>query len=233
MSQLTSFDRLLAESTFFPGLNVRLAALAPLKRIAERQLDVARESEIERVRLQHAALGSKIHPEDRTFELEDLEQQITHLIPKLTRGGLVLTIWSIFERSVKDIAVRAGDYTKNPVSRRQFHAKFFDTAEQVLLSRANIPAFPDAISRSRLELLASIRHTLIHHDGRKNEAPPNVSALGEVALETLGIKLEHDYDYVYIVPTEAFLDDAVALVYEYVHDLASRVFNALVPYQPE
>ena len=229
MSAFPDLDRLVAKSTFFAGLNVRLAALAPLRRLAELQLDVARAAEIERVRHEHATLGAQLHPEDRTFDLDDLEQQVTLLLPKLTRGGLILTIWSTLERSVKDIALRAGHYTGNPVPPAHLRGHFFSAAEKALLSRCGVQAFPDAGQRLRLEFLASVRNTLIHHDGRLDEAPSNISALDPKALTAAGIQLERDYDFVYIVPTEEFLDEAVSLVYAYVHDLADRVFNALVP----
>lgn len=229
MSAFPDLDRLVAKSTFFAGLNVRLAALAPLRRLAALQLDVARAAEIERVRHEHATLGAQLHPEDRTFDLDDLEQQVTLLLPKLTRGGLILTIWSTLERSVKDIALRAGHYTGNPVPPAHLRGHFFSAAEKALLSRCGVQAFPDAGQRLRLEFLASVRNTLIHHDGRLDEAPSNISAMDPKALTAAGIQLERDYDFVYIVPTEEFLDDAASLVYAYVHDLADRVFNALVP----
>ena len=64
VSDHPDLDRLLAQSTFFTGLNVRLASMAPLRRLAEFQLDVARKAEIDRVRRDHAALGDRLHPED-------------------------------------------------------------------------------------------------------------------------------------------------------------------------
>lgn len=229
MSAFPDLDRLLAEATFFPGLNVRLAALAPLKRLAELQLDIARKAEIARIRHDHAIQGVLLHSEDRTFDLDALEQQVTHLLPKLTRGGLLLTIWSTLERSVQDIAFRAGRHTSNPLSPTHFRGPFFSAAKTALLSSCGVNAFPNDAQTTRLKFLASVRNTLIHHDGRLIEAPPNVSTLGPQYLAQAGIQLERDYDFVYIVPTEEFLDEATALVETYVRDLADRVFNALVP----
>jgi hypothetical protein len=229
MSSPSNIDRLVARSTFFAGLNARLAALAPLTRLAELQLDVARAVEIQRVRQEHAALGSELHPDDRTFELDDLEQQVTHLLPKLTRGGLILALWSTLERSVKDIAIRAGRHTANPISPTHFRSHFFSAAEKALLSRCGLHAFPDSGQKLKLEFLASVRNTLIHHDGRLDEAPANISALDPQDLAKAGILLERDDDYVYIVPTQEFINEAVALVYAYIHNLADRVFTELVP----
>lgn len=229
MSSEFDLDRLLAESTFFAGLNVRLAALAPLKRLAEFQLEAARATAIERIRTEHATKGVLLHSEDRTFDLCDLEQQVTLLLPKLTRGGLILTIWSTLERSVMDIAFRAGQHTGNPLPATHFRGHFFSAAEKALLSRCGLNAFPNAKQSLQLKFLSSVRNTLVHHDGRLAEAPPNISTLAPQALAAAGIQLERDFDFVYIVPTEEFIDKAATLVYTYVHDLADRVFNALVP----
>lgn len=222
--------RLLAEATFFPGLNVRLAALKPLVELAENQLDVARAAAIAHVRVEHVRKGQQLHDEDQTFDLFELEQQVTHLLPKLTRGGLVLTIWSTFERSVKDIAFRVGSHTYKPLPRDYFRSHFLSKAETVFQSHCSgLIAFPNVQQLAQLKFLLSVRNTLIHHDGRLNEAPSNVASLGLQELAAAGIQIERDFDFTYIVPTEEFTQASATLVYTYVHELAARVFNSLVP----
>jgi hypothetical protein len=163
------------------------------------------------------------------FELDDLEHQVTHLLPKLTRGGLILALWSTFERSVKDVAERTAQHTGNPKSRKHFRSHFFSATEKAFLASCGMQAFPDANQKLKLEILASVRHTLIHHAGRLEEAPPNISSLDHQALEKVVIRLERDYGYDFIVPTEEFLSEAVDLVYAYVHDLADRAYLVLFP----
>ena len=230
MSDYPDLDRLVEGATFFPGLNVRLAALRPLERIAEEQLDVARRLAIARVRLDHKRISDELDREDLTFELKDLEQQVTHLLPKLTRGGLLLATWSVFERSVKDIAYRAAVHAGLPLGRSYFRTgSLFGNLEQALSKVIRAPAFPDQTQRLQLEFMAAVRSTLIHHDGRLEEAPKVIASLQRNELEAADLQIERDYDFEYIVPGPIFVRNCVTTVYTYVHGLAERVFEELNP----
>lgn len=223
-------DHLLVESTFFPGLNARLASLPSLQRVVERQLNMGCQQEIAELRREHAHIATTLPPDDRELDLLDLEQQVTHLLPKLFRGGFILTLWSVLERSVKDISIRAGEYTDRPIPPKLFRRKpFFTAAEEALTSTVGLSAFPDCEQKAKLEFLASVRHTLIHHDGRIAEAPPNLALLDKATLEKRGLQWECEHEIIYIVPLETFVSASTSLVVQYVHNTASRVFNTLVP----
>ncbi len=230
MSDLPDLDRLVEEATFFPGLNVRLSAVRELARISEEQLDLARRLAIARMRLEHSQRGRELHAEDRRVDLESLEQEVTHLVPKLTRGGLLLSVWSIFERSVKDIAFKAASHVGRPLHRSYFRSgSLLVTLEQALQTVVRTPVFPEKDQRSSLELLAAVRNLLVHHDGRREEAPPVIARLTRGELEVVGLQIERDYDFEYLVPGAELAANSASLVYTYVHALASRVFNELVP----
>jgi hypothetical protein len=230
MADYPDLDRLVEEATFFPGLNVRLAALRPLMNVAEEQLAISRKLAIARVRSEHTRMGDDLHPEDRTFALQELEQQVTLLLPKLTRGGLILTIWSIFERSVKDIAIKAAEYTGQPLSRNHFRSgALMDRLEQALSQSANLTVHADPAQILALKQLAAVRHALIHHDGRLEECDSIIAKLNRSELDEIGIQIERDYDFEYIVPKHEFVVNCAEVVYAYVHSLSSRVFEKLVP----
>lgn len=230
MPAYPDLDRLVEEATFFPGLNVRLAALRELERTSEEQLALGRRLAVERVRLEHAQLGTNLHPEDRTFDLESLEQRVTLLLPSLIRGGLLLGAWSIFERSVKDIAFRAAVHAGASLSRSHFRSgNLLDSLEKALATAVRTPAFPDQSQKRSLQLLAAFRNLLIHHDGRLEEAGALLAGLKPSERDALGLQVERDYDFEYLVPRAAFVSDSVSVIYSYVHDLASRVFNELSP----
>lgn len=230
MTDYPDLDRLVEEATFFPGLNVRLAALRPLQRTAEEQLDVARTLAIARVRGEHKRLGAELHFEDKTFEIKELEQQVTLLLPKFIRGGLLLAVWSVFERSVKDIANEAAVYVGAPLSPSHFRSgALIEKLERAIEQSAQLPAFPDQEQKLALQQLAAVRHALIHHDGRLEEVGPLLALLKRSELDALGIQVERDYDFEYIVPGPEFVANGVEVVYSYVHSLAARVFEKLVP----
>lgn len=223
-------DRLLREATAFPGLNIRVASLETTRRIVEEQLEIARHLEIKRLRAEHAKLGANRHSDDKDNDLFELQQQVMHLLPKVFRGGFIITLWSVLERCVNDIATRAGERTGNHFALRLFRQKpFLVAADTALRTTVQLPAFPDSKVRDKLEQLGTVRNVLVHHDGRLNEFPPDIAQLNVEQLAKLGLSLVRDYDFSYVVPTDAYLVENTALVVRFIDSTAERVFNALDP----
>lgn len=224
-----SLDRLLQEATFFPGLNIRLGGLKATLDIVEHQLDRARLSEAVRLRTKYTSLENDLHPDDKAVDLFNLEQQVLHLLPKTLRGGFLVTLWSVLERSVHDIAYTAATHAGRTLDKRAFHKPFFSAATTELYRHAKVEAFPDKNVESFLKKVQTIRNALVHHDGRQSELPEHLSKLTPAELERHNLYVVHDYDFVYVVPSEQFMRLATETVYSYVHDTAARVFSALVP----
>lgn len=221
---------LFREATFFPGLNIRVASLETTRRIIEEQLEVARHFEITRLRGAHDAIGADLHPDDKELDLSELERQVTHLLPKVFRGGFLITLWSVLERCTNDIATRAGERAGKPITQRLFRYKPFLVAADLALQEAvQLEAFPDPAVRESLKQLGVVRNALVHHDGRQREFPPPWSGLNAEQLAVRGLNLVRDYDFSYLVPTEAYLESNTALVVQYIHSTAARVFHALEP----
>ena len=224
-----SLDRMLHQATFFPGLNVRLGSLKATLEIIEDQLEHARLSEVSRVRAEHASLEGDLHPDDQAADLFDLEQQVLHLLPKTLRGGYLVTLWSVLERSIHDIAFTAASRTGNKLDDRAFFKPFFVAARESLWQHASIDAFPDSVVEASLRDIQAIRNAIVHHDGRQSELPGRLSQFTPAELEHLGWYVARDYDYIYVVPGEQYMRTATDVVYSYIHDTAVRVFAALVP----
>lgn len=224
-----SLDRMVQEATFFPGLNIRLGSLNATLEIIEQQLEEARLSEITRIRAEHASLGDELHPDDRDADLFALKQQVMHLLPKTLRGGFLVTLWAVLERSVHDIAQAAASHTGHELAERAFHKPFFCAATEALSRFAKIDAFPDTTVAATLKDIQIIRNALVHHDGRQSELPEPLALMTPASLERLGWQVVRDFDFVYVVPGEEYLRTATQTVYSYVHSTARRVFDALVP----
>ena len=111
-------DDLMREIVEIPSPEIRLAGLAQTREILERQLDETRMSELRRLRAKHRA--EKAHSDDASLDEYDLEVQVTHLLPKVIRGGLLLAVWSTLEACTKD---RAG----YAVTRSRGHAFWQNT----------------------------------------------------------------------------------------------------------
>lgn len=229
MSTPPSLDRLMKQATFFPGLNIRVGSLETTRRIIESQLEAARTSEIERQRLEHASLGHDFHSDDRVSDKFDLHQQVLHLLPKILRGGYLITLWAVLERTTHDIAKVAARQRKAQLSDRAFHKPFFVAATEAFSNTLGLKAFPDAVVEQRLRRLQEVRNALVHHDGRQSEFPEPYNRASTAALEKMGLYLVRDYDYAYIIPGELYLEECTKLVYNFVHQTAERVFNVLIP----
>jgi hypothetical protein len=223
-------DRLFREAMAFRGVNIRIGSVKTTRRIVEEQLERARHIEIARLRAEHANLGGELHPDDRDSDLFALQQQVIHLLPKVFRGGFLITLWSVLERCTTDIAIWAGDRVGRPVSPKLFRSRpFFVAAELAMTQTVQLPAFPDQKVKEQLEQLGVLRNVLAHHDGRLNEFPPPLSGLNAEQLAALGLNVVRDYDFSYAVPTEQYLDENTELVVGYIHSLSERAFNALDP----
>ncbi len=223
-------DRLLREVTAFPGLNIRVASLETTRRIVEEQLELARHIEIARLRAEHRNLGANLHADDRDSDLFDLQQQVIHLLPKVFRGGFLITLWSVLERCTKDVATRTGVRTGKAVSSKLFRSRpLLIAAELAMQQTVQLPAFPDQNVRERLEQLGVVRNVLAHHDGRLSEFPPPLAGFSDEQFAALGLNVVRDYDFTYVVPTEEYLAANTALVVGYINSLAERVFSALDP----
>lgn len=223
-------DRLLRQATAFPGLNIRVGSLETTRRIVEEQLEIARHLEISRLRADHTERGADLHPDDEEGDLFELQQQVLHLLPKVFRGGFIVTLWSVLERCVKDIATRAGERTCKPLDPKLFRrVSFLVAAETALQATVQLAAFPDPKVRKSLENLGTVRNVLVHHDGRVNELPPAFAQLNAEEFAGLGFNLVRDYDFSYVVPTDSYIIENTALVMQYIHSTAERVFNVLDP----
>lgn len=228
-NNFSDLDRLLHKSMFFPGLNARLASLPSLMRVVELQLESGRSEEITRLRKEHKSAGKRLHPEDKAFELEELENQVTHYLPKMFRGGYVLTLWSVLERSLMDIALKTAEHIGDPLPEDYFRkGSFLPLIRDAISKHSGVSAFPSPDELKKLRLLKDVRQTLIHHDGRLNEAPDSLKRLSFTELEKIGLIVEKDGYFTFIIPTELFLNLNTKLIDNCIKRIANQVYEASV-----
>lgn len=229
-NQFPELERLLHKAMFFPGLNARIASLSSLLRIVDTQLEAGRAEEIGRLRKKHKKFGKKIHAEDKAFDLDELENQITHYLPKLFRGGFVLTLWSVLERSLMDITQKAATHTGVSLPEDYFRkGSFFPTMRDAIQQCSGVSAFTNSAEYKKLRLLAAVRQTLMHHDGRLNEAPPILKKMSRTELDLIGLIVEKTDYFEFIIPTEAFLSENTNLVSSCTQRIATQVYEKLNP----
>ena len=96
MPHTTSLEELYRRAVTFPGAGVAVAALQTA--LDHREEELQRSADQIRVRLhaKHTKLGDELHPEDKEQDEYDLDRTVNVLLPRVVRGGFVLTLWSTF-----------------------------------------------------------------------------------------------------------------------------------------
>ena len=210
-----------------PSPEVRLSGLIASVAIAEQQLEIARHLEPEKLRQLLSAQPE--HTDDQADRVYDLEVQLTHLLPKLFRGGSILAIWSTLEACTKDLAVYSARILGKPSPQALFRGSFIAACEKAF-SRVSIHAFDSAATRERLALLAGVRSAIIHHNSELQALPAGI-AKDRAALEEAGLYVESDLHHEYFVPTAEFVLKSLLAVDQHLRSLAARV-RASAPLPP-
>lgn len=223
---LPGLEDLLREIREIPSPEVRLAGLAVTRKVIEQQLDISRRSELLKLQQQH--VRDQTHEEDAALDMYELEVQVTHLLPKVLRGGFLLLLWSTLEACTKDLAVYASRQTGRALPNGLFrHSSFIESSEQAFASVLDIKAYETFDEREALARLAKVRAALVHHNGNVEALPEDLKNGNRLALESEGLNLEQDLHHRYFVATEEYVERHFVLVDRHLRGLSSRVRKKL------
>lgn len=230
MPKKTSLDRLWHRVVEYPGPSSRLAALEVAYRSVEEQLAHAKAQETVRTcaRLQRERATS--HPEDIEAEEYELSRIVDQILPTVFRGGLLLSVWSVFEACVKDMAEHTRRERKLPFGLQELRAgDFLGQIERFFDAVLGIKAFPDKKVRKQIEELKGLRNALAHHDGNVDELPKSLVASDENGYAALGLTMHSDLHHNYVVPNAEYVRRSLDLVKIYLESLSEQVYNSLHP----
>jgi hypothetical protein len=93
-----------------------------------------------------------------------LQVTLEQILPRVFRGGFVLTLWSVFEVVSKRMAHCVADQLKVVITESEWKRKgrtFLDALESVYSRKLGIQVFPDPNERTRLDQLRGLRNALI------------------------------------------------------------------------
>ena len=230
MSSATSLEELYRRAITFPGAGVALASLASALTHVEEELERSAAQISVRIKAKHAILGDELHPEDRKYDEYDLERTTKALLPKIVRGGFILTLWSTFEVAALDIAEYAHQEVGRPLKADPFRKGcFLKNLETVFSKGLGIPAFPDQIVYKRIDELRLFRNALVHHDGKVAKLPATLQRATFEEYAAIGLHQYRDIRHEYVVSGAAFSRQALELVSAYLISLAERVYANLHP----
>lgn len=221
-----TLDELVRRVREIPSPEGRLFGRKASVAFAEQQLAVARQ--VEPVRLRRRMQVTSAHPSDERDRIYDLEVQLTHLLPKLFRGGSLLAIWSILEACTKDLAAYAAKVLGKQSPLSHFRGPFIAAAEKAF-SSLSIAPFESSAAREQLVLLAAVRASIVHHNSELRSLPRSIDCTNQNELARLGLYVESDIYHDYFVPTPGFVSAALLLVDTHLRSLATRVKEVAPP----
>ena len=222
-----SLDQLFHRAVTYPGPSHRLDGLATALHVVEEQLAHARVQEEKRLRTK---LRSHLHPDDVELEKESFSQTVDQLLPKIFLGGFVISLWSVFEACVKDLA----EYTKQtrnfPFGLDELRSgDFLKQMEMFFHGVIVLEAFPDKQVRSKIKELKDLRNALAHHDGSTSKLPESLRAKHSNQYDALGLQVYRDLHHEYAIPNADYVRRSLMLVKTYLESLSQRLYEALHP----
>jgi len=230
MPHTTSLEELFRHAVTFPGAGVAIAALQTALGHLEEELERSADQIALRLRARHAQFRDELHPEDKEDQEYDLDRTVNVLLPRVVRGGFVLTLWSTFEVAALDLAQYAYRESGKALDADPFrNGSFLKNLDNVFTKGLGVPAFPDSTIRQRLDELRLFRNALIHHGGKIAKLPPTLQRATPDEYAAIGLHFYKEMRHQCVVPRAAFTRRALDLVSEYILSLSERVYGAIHP----
>ena len=168
--------------------------------------------------------------DDVECEVEELRTTVEELFPKVFRGGFIISLWSVFEACVKDIAEYVRRGRNLPFGLQELRASdFLEQTEKFFSSVVGVSAFPDKAVRARLQELKGLRNALAHHDGNTLELPKTLRSKTEAEYLKKGLVVCSDLHRKYAIPTAAYAEQSLRTVRTHLDQFAERVYAAVHP----
>jgi hypothetical protein len=230
MPHTTSLEELFRHAVTFPGAGVAIAALQTALGHLEEELERSADQIAIRLRAKHDKLREELHPEDKEYDEYDLDRTVNVLLPRVVRGGFVLTLWSTFEVAALDLAQYAYRESSKALDADPFrNGCFLKNLDRVFTKGLGVPAFPNPSIFQRLDELRLFRNALIHHGGKVRKLPPALQRTTAAEYAAIGLHLYEDMRHEYVVPRADFTRRSLELVSEYILGLSERVYGTIHP----
>ncbi len=168
--------------------------------------------------------------DDIEYELHELKRTVEELFPKVFRGGFVVSLWSVFEACVKDLA----EYTRReknlPFGLQELRAGDFLEQMELFFARVlGVDAFPDNAVRTKLVEIKGLRNALAHHDGNTTELPKSLRCKDDAEYRKKGFHVYSDLHHHYVIPSAEYAEQSLQIIQIYLERLAHQVYEAVHP----
>lgn len=226
----TSLAELYRRSVEYPGPSLRMAGLDAARTAIEDQLDHLKGQRAMRL---YARLKKETHAmalDDVEYEVDQLKSTVEELFPKVFRGGFIISLWSVFEACIKDLAEYVRHQKDIPFGLQDLRAgDFLEQTDKFFFRLLAVKAFPEKCVRTKLEDLKGFRNALVHHDGATEELPKTLRSKTEVEYRSKGLLVYRDLHHQYAVPTAEYAEEAFNAVRTFLEQFAETVYIAIHP----
>ncbi|MBI4191534.1 MAG: hypothetical protein HY525_13475 [Betaproteobacteria bacterium] len=230
MTDHISLEELYRQTVTFPGPAIPLSGLLAALDTVEEELAHARDQAAVRLRARHQREAEFRHPEDLELDAYELEVTTNQILPRVFRGGFLLTLWSVFETVAKRMAEYVSTTRGLPTMQPQFRQPhFLKSLQKVYTESLGIVAFPDATEYGEIDTLRQVRNALIHHNGNVSALPDSMRNLSQEDLANLGLNVYSDLHETFFVPDAPFLTRSLSLVHGYLTSLSDRAYASAHP----
>ena len=116
------------------------------------------------------------------YEVDQLKNTVEELFPKVFRGGFIISLWSVFEACIKDIAEYVRRKKNIPFGLQDLRAgDFIEQTDKFFFRLLEVKAFPVKSVRTKLEELNDfLRRIGRVADGKeKQQAKEKFSAVSQ------------------------------------------------------
>jgi hypothetical protein len=216
----------------FPGPTLPMSGLRTALAAVEDELVHARDQATIRLHARHKGDPER-HPDDREVDLYELQVTLEQILPRVFRGGFVLTLWSVFEvvskRMAEYVGARNGDVIAPSQWKQKPRETFLDVLDRVYSRKLGIQVFPDPNERLQLDQLRELRNALIHHNGSVKGLPEAMRSGGIEGYAAIGLDHYTDLHEEFVIPNADFIRRNFALVDKYLKFLDERAYGTAHP----
>lgn len=206
-----------------PHPSSRFGALRPALSAIEDA--IAHQSDQRTLRAQAELNRQRSSRDDMFQELSVLHKDTEELLAKVFRGGFMISVWSLFESSIKELSEYVQMERRLPFGLQDLRANdFLAQTDKFFRATLNIVPFPNREERKQLDLLKSFRNALVHHDGSIASVPK------ELMTATDLVHCFDDYHgHEFAVPSAKYARESLELIAGVTESLADRVLTLLDP----
>jgi hypothetical protein len=214
----------------FPEPYLRMVGLEAARTAVEDQLEHLKGQRAVRLYARLKRESRAMAGEDIECEVEGLRETVEELFPKVFRGGFVISLWSVFEACIKDIAEYVRRERQLPFGLQELRAgDFLEQTEKFFTRVLGVAAFPDKAARAKLKEIKGLRNALAHHDGNIVELPDSLRGKNDAEYLKKGIVVCSDLHHKFAVPTAAYAEQSLATVRAHLEAFSGQVYAKVHP----